>query len=264
MRTYLLLIAAAAVAAPEVAGAETPNDKAWLDAGVFHANINSHLRLGNESLGIEGTDVDFEKDLALDSSRWMPKVSAGVRFLKRFRLEGDYFRLNRDGDRLLSHSITIDDSVFQVSAHVRSNFRTNIYRVGVGYSVVKQDNAELGVSIGAHVTSAKFRIGVLNGALEEHRSKSAPLPNVGVYGSVRVWGPLAVQGNVDAFKLRVGKFKGTLLDGQLGLNYRLMKNLGIGAAYRYAHYKIQARTKSWDGTLWYTYKGPMAYVELAI
>lgn len=264
MRKYLLLIAAAAVAAPQIAWAETPNDQAWLNVGVFHAHINSHLRLGNENLGIEGTNVDFEKDLGLDSSRWMPKVSAGVRFLKRFRLEGDYFRLNRDGELLLTHNITIDDTVFPLSADVHTSFRTNIYRVGVGYSVVKQDNAELGVAVGAHVSSARFRVGVLNGALEEHRSKSAPLPNVGVYGNIRLWGPVALQGNVDAFQLKVGKFKGTLIDGQVGLNYRLMRNLGVGAGYRYAHYKIQARTHSWDGTLWYTYSGPMAYVELAL
>jgi hypothetical protein len=264
MKRSLLLIAAATIAAPQIAWAETPTDQAWLDAGVFRAHINSHLRLGNEKLGIQGTDVDFEKDLGLDSNKWMPKATAGVRFLKRFRLEGDYFQLNRDGHIDLTHNLTIDDTVFPLSADIDTHFRTNIYRVAVGYSFVRQDRAELGVSLGAHVTSAKFQIEALNSALEEHRSKSAPLPNVGLYGSLVLWGPIVLQGNIDAFKVKVGKYKGTLLDGQIALNYRIVKNLGVGAGYRYAHYKIQARTSSWDGTLWYTYSGPTAYLEVAI
>lgn len=264
MRKSLLLVAAAAVAAPQVAWAETPSDQAWLDVGIFRANINSHLRLGNEKLGIEGTDVDFEKDLGLDSKKWTPKATAGVRFLKRFRLEGDYFQLTRDGHIDITHNLTIDDTVFPLSADVETHFRTDIYRVAVGYSFVRQDTAEFGISVGAHVSSAKFRIQALNAALEEHRSKSAPLPNVGLYGSVGLWGPVSLDANIDAFKLKVGKFKGTLLDGQLGLNYRIVKNLGVGVGYRYAHYKIQAHTNSWDGTLWYNYSGPTAYLELAI
>lgn len=264
MRRSLLLIAAAAVAVPQVAYAETPSDQAWFDLGVFRAHINSHLRLGNEKLGIEGTDVDFEKDLGLKSHRWMPKATAGIRFLKRFRLEGDYFQLTREGHIDLTHNLTIDDIVFPLSADVDTHFKTDIYRVAVGYSFVRQDRAEFGISIGAHVSSAKFRIRALNSALEEHRSKSAPLPNVGLYGSIALWGPVALDGNVDAFKLKVGNFKGTLVDGQLGLNYRIIKNLGVGVGYRYAHYKIQARTNSWDGTLWYNYSGPTAYLELAI
>jgi len=264
MRTHLLAAAALAAVTPTIAYAEQPSDSAWFDLGVFRAHVNSHLRLGNENLGIHGTDVDFEKDLGLRSDKWMPKATAGVRFLKRFRLEGDFFQLNRSGDLVLSHNLTIDDTVFPINVDVHSSFRTNIYRVAVGYSFVRQDNVEFGVALCAHVSSAKFRIQALQGNLEEHRSKSAPLPNVGLYGSTALWGPVTLQGNVDAFKLKVGNFKGTLIDGQAALNYRLMKNVGIGAGYRYAHYKIQAKTHSWDGTLWYTYSGPVAFVELAM
>lgn len=267
MRKYLLLVAVAAISTPQIAWAETSTDAAWLQAGVFKAHIDSNLRLGNEKLGIPGTDVDFESDLGLDSSRIMPKATAGIRFLKRMRLEGDFFQLGRDGHRVLKENITIDDTVFPINAAVDSTFRTNIYRLALGYSFVRNDNAEFGVAAGAHVSSAKFRIegSVVGSALlEEHRSKSAPLPNVGVYGNVRLSGPLTLVGNIEAFKLKVGNFKGTLFDGQVGLNYRFMKNVGAGIGYRYAYYKISAHTHSWDGTLWYDYSGPMAYIELAL
>jgi hypothetical protein len=264
MRKSLLFLAALLLARPQVATAETPSDHAWLNLGVFRAHIDSHLRLGNERLGIEGTKLDFEKDLGLDSSRWMPSGAFGVRFLKRFRIEGEDFRLARGRDFLIKRDLIIDDTLFPVAVDVHTHFRTDIYRLAVGYSFVRRDNAELGLAVGAHVSSAKFGIEALNGALEEHRSKSAPLPNVGLYGNVRLWGPITAQGNIEAFKLKVGNYKGTLLAGQLGLNYRIVRNLGLGLGYRYAHYKIQAHTNSWDGAVWYSYSGPTAYLELAL
>ena len=79
MRKRFLVGATVAIAAPQVAWAERPSDRAWLDVGAFAAHIDSDLRLDNETLGIEGTRIDFERDLGLDSSRLMPKASVGVR-----------------------------------------------------------------------------------------------------------------------------------------------------------------------------------------
>lgn len=266
MKTHMLLVAAAAVVTPQVAWAESPSDRAWLDVGAFAAHVDSDLRFDNETLGIEGTRVDFERDLGLDSSRVLPKASAGVRILKRFRIEADYFQLSRSGDITLAGSLNIDDTTFPVNAEVHSNFKTNIYRLAVGYSLVRNDNAEFGVSAGAHVSSAKFHIrgeGPLGLGLEEHRSKSAPLPNLGVYGSVKLFGPVSLQGNADAFAMKAGHYKGRLFDGQVALNYRFARNFGAGLGYRYAYYKITGNTHNWHGVLSYDYLGPVAYLELA-
>jgi len=261
---YLVAVAAAAILVPTAASAETPADAAWLDAGVFFAHIDSNLRLGNKQLDIPGTDIDLESDLGLDSTKTMPKINGGIRFFKRFRLEGDFFQLSRSGHLDITHEIDIDDTVFPIHADVDSHFRTNINRVALGYSFVRNAKSEFGASIGAHVTSARFRIEALNGDLEEHRSKSAPLPNVGLYGTVNLTGPLWLQGHADAFKMKVGKWKGSLIDAQLAVNYRFAKNFGAGIGYRYAHYKVSADTSSWFGTLWYTYNGPVAFLELAL
>src|SRR4051794_14373408 len=81
---YVLAAAALTVAVPQAAWAENPADKVWVDLGAFRAHIDSHLRLDNETLGIQGSHVDFERDLGLDSNSWMPKANAGVRIGNRF------------------------------------------------------------------------------------------------------------------------------------------------------------------------------------
>ena len=262
----LIAAAAAAVGTPQVASAETTSDQAWLDLGAFAAHIDSDLRLSNPNLGIPGTRVDFESDLGLDSSRVMPKVSAGVRFLRRFRLEGDFFQLSRSGHLPLKGTLVIDDTVFPINVDVHSKFKTNIYRVALGYSFVRNDNVELGVAVGAHITDAAFRIrgeGPLGITLEEHRSKSAPLPNVGLYGSTGLGGNFSLVGNVDAFKMKYGKYKGQLFDAQAAVQYRFATHFGGGLGVRYAYYKVSGHASDWHGVLRYDYFGPLAYLELA-
>jgi hypothetical protein len=266
MRKHLFAVAAIVAATPQVASAERPGDHAWIDVGGFLADVDSHLRIDNQNLDIEGTHVDFEHHLGLDSNRLLPKVSAGIRIGSRFRVEADYFRLSREARITLTESLTIDDTVFPVSADVHTEFDTNIYRVAVGYSLIRQDKAELGISAGVHATKAEFRIeaDAVGQGLEEHRSKFVPLPNVGLYGNVDLFGPIALQGSVDAFKLKAGDYKGSLLDGQLALEARLARHFGVGLGYRYAVYRVKADKHDWRGKLTYDYSGPVAYLELAL
>ena len=267
MKKYLYLAAAvAAVATPQAAYASLPTDNVWFDLGVFVAHIDSDLRLDNETLGLEGTRIDFENDLGLDNSRIMPKATAAARFLKRFRAQADWFQLNRSGNLMLNGQLVIDDTVFPIHAEVDSQFKTNVYRLSLGYSLVRNDNAEFGIAAGAHVAHAKFSVegkGPLGIGLEEHRSKSAPLPNVGVFGSAKLTGPLWFQAHAEAFKMKYGNYTGQLFDGEAALEYRFHHNFGVGLGYRYTNYKVSGRSHSWHGVLRYDYYGPVAYVELA-
>lgn len=266
MRGYLGLAAGAAlVCMPATARAEATTDKAWLDVGAFWAQIDSNLQLDNTTLGIEGTKVDFERHLGLDSSRALPKISGGIRIGSRFRLEGDFFRLGRESELAIEETLRIDDTTFPIGALVETEFDTDIYRIALGYSLVRTERGEFGVSAGAHYSRGKFEITAtaLGLTLAERRSKSFPLPNVGLYGNMHLFGPVSLQGSADAFKLKYGKYKGSLIDLQLGLEVRALKNVGLGLGYRYAGYELKGSKSDWRGKLDYSYSGPIAYVQLA-
>lgn len=264
MRKVSLIIAGALLAAPQAAWAERSSDHGWIDIGGFLANIDSNLQIDNQTLNLEGTYVDFEHHLGLDPDRLLPKASAGIRIGPRFRIEADYFSLSREGDVILTETLIIDDTVFPVNADVHTEFDTDIYRIAAGYSLVRNEKAEFGISAGAHATSAKFRIeaAALGVALEERRSKTVPLPNVGVYGNVHLFGPVSLQGRIDAFKLKVGDYKGSLLDAQVSLEAHFARHFGAGLGYRYARYRVKADKDDWHGRFAYDYYGPIAYVEV--
>ncbi len=266
MRGFLRLAAGAALACvPGTALAEVTTDKAWLDIGGFWAHIDSDLQLDNTTLGVEGTRVDFESHLGLDDSRAMPKITGGIRLGPRFRLEGDFFRLGRNGELAIEETLRIDATVFPGGALVETEFDTDVYRIALGYSLVRTDRGEFGVSAGAHYTRGKFEITAtaLGLTLEERRSKSVPLPNVGVYGSMHLFGPVSLQGGVDLFKMKYGNYKVSQIDAQVSAEARVIRTVSLGLGYRYAGYELKGKKSDWRGKLNYSYSGPMAYVELA-
>ena len=148
---------------------------------------------------------------------------------------------------------------------MRSKFDTDIYRIALGYSLIHYERGEYGFSAGVHRSSGKFKVSAtgLGVSLEERRSKSFPLPNVGFFGNMHLFGPVSLQGSADAFKMKYGDYKGSLIDAQVGLEVRAIRNVGLGLGYRYAGYKLKASKSDWRGKLEYSYNGPMAYVELA-
>ncbi|HET9396278.1 MAG TPA: outer membrane beta-barrel protein [Nitrospiraceae bacterium] len=259
------VLALGCIACP--AAAERPADKGWIQLGAHFPKIDSDMRIEDEDLFIGSTAIDLESDLDLDDRKAVPKVEAGIRLGKRFRLEADYFNVNRSESTTLSRTIVVDDHVFPVSIEVASSLKTRVYRLAAGYSFIRNQKAELGVAVGAHLSKVKARI-TANSLLpgdpaprSEGRHEGAPLPNAGIYGSYALSRVFSIEGRIDAFKLKVGNYKGGLIDANLRISARMHRNIGVGVGYNYARYKLDVDKNSWNGTFKYNYSGPVTYIE---
>lgn len=269
MRSRFLAAAVLAGCAAQPALAERPGDRAWLQGGVFRAAVDTKLRADAPGLGLVGTEVDLERDLGLADREWLPKVAGGVRIGRAFRLEADYLALDRKRTETLDRLLGIEETIFPAGAEVTSEFRTDIWRVGAGWSPLRRERVEAGVAIGAHVSKARVSLEAdvpvagetVN--LAEEKRKFAPLPNVGVYGLFAINGTFSLQGRVDVLKIRVGDYKGELIDARFGASARLHRRVGVGLAYRLVDYEVEVDKDDWSGRLDYRYSGPQAFAELA-
>ena len=262
-RIALALLATACAAAP--AQAERPEDKMWLRAGVFRSNVDTSLKIDDAKLGIPGTSIDFEEDLGFRKHAWKPKIEGGVRFGKAFRVEADYFSLGRSGGAIITDEIRIDDTVFPVQADVDASFRTDVWRIAAGWSPLKSDKGELGLSAGVHLTKARysFSADVAGARLVEEKSKTIPLPNVSLFGNYNIDKTWGLNGRVDLLSMKVGGYKGTLVDAQATVSARLHRNIGAGLGYRYVDYDVRIRKSDLRADMNYRYHGPFAFAELA-
>ncbi len=250
------------------AGAQALEDRYWFEASAFKPNIDTHVKISSAS-GTIGTDVSLESDLNLADRETLPAFFAGARLGSRWAITGEYFALDRDGTAAISRDIVFDDVTYPAGVSVSSSFDTAVYRMTVAYSFIRNERAEVGVALGAHVTQfdltldGQAHIGAAAiQATRRERDALAPLPTVGLYAGYRITPKLTIGGRVDYMSLGVGDYDGQLTNAQATVTYRLFKNVGVGAAYRYVDYGLQIDKARWDGDLSYQFHGPTVFLQV--
>jgi hypothetical protein len=72
-------------------------DKWTFQLGVFFTKIDTSAYL-NGTGGRVGTELNFENDLGFDDSKTLPTLYIGARLGGRWKIEGEYFPLNRSSN----------------------------------------------------------------------------------------------------------------------------------------------------------------------
>lgn len=261
---------AAIVCIAQPAAAQALDDRAWIQIAGYSADIDTHARV-NSVLGQQvGTEIDFESDLAMDDNKFLPSVSAGWRVTDRFIIGADFYSLDRDASTTIGRELVFDDVVFPASVTVDSEMNTDVYRLTLGYSFVKNDVWEAGASLGLHATDFDLRLQgearVGNAAINtELRQKQflAPLPTVGLYANWEIYPQVTVNGRVDYMSLSYGDYDGDITNAQISVSYRFHRNVGIGAMYRFVDYGVDVTKDDWTGRMDYEFSGPAVYLEFA-
>lgn len=266
------LLAAVPVLAEDAAIHPKLDTRLYLDVGGYIPAVDTTLRV--DRAGGSGTVLDLEDDLDFEDRPIFPYALLNLRLGQRWRIEGEYFSIDRDKTTVIDRELEIGDSVFPINTTVNSFFDTDVYRLSVGYSFLKRPNAEMGAVLGAHVTT--FDLGIRSegtfASVSEAADTLAPLPTIGLYGSYAFSPRWLMQGRVDYFTLEYEEYSGTLLNFNVGLEFQLAKHVGLGAGYRYADLEFTAdRTLSvgsvsddFSGEFQYRYSGPTLYLSFSL
>jgi hypothetical protein len=261
------LAAAGALAAfGASAWAEGPQDRYWAELEYFFPTISSTARLDG---AVRGTAVSLEDELGLSDRKGTPYLLLGMRLGESWRLEFEYYTLNRDASKQIGRDIQWGDIRFPVSATLNSEFDSTIYRLTAGWSFYRTPRAEGGASIGLHVTDFTLQLsGQGNGPAglafqREKRDQTVPLPTIGLYGNYMVTDQWILRGRVDYLSLNYDNYDGSLINWLAAVEWRFHKNWGAGLGYRYVDYKLEATKESFHGEVNYKFQGPTLYIGAA-
>lgn len=261
-----LAIAVASPLAP--AHAQALHDRFWLEASLYRPHIDSSVSVTSKTNPAVGTEIDMEKDLGLDSRQELPAFLAGARISRKFAVVAEYFSIGRNGDRTTARPITFNGIEYPANVAIASSFDTDIYRLSLNYSFVRKDNVEAGIALGLHATKFKVSLegaGSVGGqAVQSNRGGEdflAPLPTVGIFANYEIAPRLTIGGRVDYLSLKVSDYDGRLINAQAKLSYRIFKNVGIGAGYRYVDYRVDVDKDRYTGRFQYKFSGPAILLE---
>lgn len=275
MRAQLRLLswrsvaAAAALALGSVSAmAEAPTDRYWAGLEYFYPTISSTAHIDATATQRPGTSVSLEDNLDLSDRKGTPYVDLGMRLGENWRIEFEYYALNRSSTRVLDRQINWGDTTFPVGATVSSTFDSTIYRLTGGWSFIKTQQAEAGFGFGLHMTDFKTKLqgqgtGILTGAgfQTEGHNAFAPLPTVGLYGTYVVAPQVMVRSRIDFLSLKYQDYDGRLVNFMAAVDWRFAKNVGAGLGFRYVDYKLDATKSNFTGEVRYKFKGPTIFVN---
>lgn len=234
-------------------------DKFYFALGAFVPKTSTSAQLDSTNLGA-GANIDFERALGMTTQKVVPDAAFRWRFGDRWRLEAEYFQLNRSGDKVISQDITWNGQTFTAGTEINSKFNFDDIRTSVGYSFFKRKDKELGVSFGFHVASYDVGLGTTSSG-QEAKKVLAPLPVLSAYGQFALTDEWAVGGRLDRFVISYDNYQGNLTSLGLDVNYQPFQHIGFGLAYRSLFIVFKATKPDFTASFNQSFQGPLLYMN---
>ena len=235
--------------------------------GGFTADVSSDVRLGAKGLG-GGIDVNLEEALDLETTSTVFRVGAAYRFGKsrRHQAELSWFQLNRSASKSLQQDVTVDNTVYPIGTTVNSFFDLQIWKVAYNYSFLLDDRINLAAGLGVFVMPIKFGINAA-GVGQTEESITAPLPVIGLRADIALTRKWFLRQSIDLFYLKIGDFRGAIVDSTTAVEYKAWKNFGLGLAANAFKVGIEAEGKDYPnidfvGNIQFDYLGLLLYGKL--
>ena len=206
------------------------NDTVFVELGGFFPDTSGQAQLDSTNAGV-GTSVDFQSLLGMSSRASAADGAIRVRLSERWRIEGSYFQITQNGDKVIDRDISWGDSHYTVNTQLTSKLQFSDLRVSAGYSIFKTSDKELGVGLGLHVLGykASIRSDTLG---SESTDVLAPLPVLSVYGQFALDDQWSAGFRLDRLSLTYGQYSGGITVMGLDLLYQPFRHVGFGLGFR--------------------------------
>jgi hypothetical protein len=227
----LLLAGALPANAADEAGPAAPqhrllNDRFRLSLGGFYSDSTTQARLSTPTGGA-GVDVNFEDVLGLDERKLVGEGALYWRFGERWRLDLNYFSLNRSASRTLATQIDWGGNTYPVGTVVDSNYKVTDLRAAIGYSLFRRIDKEIGLGLGLHSTSFKASLDAA-GAGAKSENVTAPLPIAVLYANFALTDKWAFSARSDWLSLSYDKYSGSIRSSAVDFVYQPFEHWAFG------------------------------------
>ena len=213
--------------------------------GTFFPTIDSSIRMDSR-FGSPGDGLNFERDLGLSDSESIAYGGVSWRISRRHKLELEYYDLARDGLTEVDKTLDIGDTTILDNGLIASTFDVRITRLTYGYQFLQDSKRSMGVLFGFHVTRINTGLAlsgdlIVDGqpvftlpelAVVETATSQLPLPHLGLRMNYAFTPRLVGTAMLMGLVVEAGDIDGSLLEGNLALQYRVTRHFGIGGGLK--------------------------------
>jgi len=226
--------------------------------GAFRDNIDSKI-VHESSAGNPGSEIDLEDLLGVSAEETVLQFDTIYRIGEFHRLELGYFEMSRHGASVLQEPVTFGDESFTAAQTLESSFETEVLRFGYAYSLMNDDQKELGVMGGLHYSRFSTVIEDPETGQRAVSNNSTPLPVVGLHGAVYLGQKTTLGARIQFFRMDFDQYEGSLNYATLDLQRHFGDNFSVGLGYNYYAFKLVSRDNSSSGSLEVRHQGPVLF-----
>jgi hypothetical protein len=264
---FRALIAVSVVAVFMLAGAvragaeeEQLPDRFGLRLGGYNIrSADTIMRLDAANAPV-GAYIDFRDTLGGETRATVFRLDGLYRFNEHHGLGFSWYSIKFTGSRVLDRDIVWGDQTYPISTKVDSEIKFDVYKLNYQYSVYHNDKVELGASFGLHIMKTFAGISASGISQSQNESITAPLPVWGLFADYNFTPRFSVYYNYQFFFIDYeDKVRGGLQDFIFGLEYRVFRNVALGAAYNRFSLNMELKqdkttlnlNTSWNGGMLY-------------
>lgn len=259
-RTPLVLVLlAVALLLPGMAEAQVRNhlyDKFQIGVSGTLMLYGTEIRIDPEGEG-DGTTIDAEQVLGLESSNLEPRINARFRMGKRHELEAGWQWADRSSEKVLTDTIFIKDTSFAAGLRIATEFNTSQLFLTYRFAFTAKENTQIGFGVGLGAIFLDEKIEAVAGATSggadtaivrysQEESFPGPTGSLGLYGRFRVGEKWYLEADARALYLKISNIKATVLEMGLAARYYFNNTIAAELGYTGGYYSV---TLTRDGDL---------------
>lgn len=208
-----------------------------------------------------GTVIDVENLLGLSEKETVGQLDVLYRFGGFHRFEFSYSSIERSGSTITAADINVGDIFIPAGTAIDSANDSKTMRISYGYSLLRDEQKELGFTAGLHQTRIETRIvSALTGELESNRPDPI-LPTIGAFASVGLSPRLTINAEGQFFRLDFDRYEGSLNYLRVEALYEFGR-VGLGLGYSYYAVNLDSTNNDFMGSVEFTHQGPSASIAV--
>ncbi|HKA58123.1 MAG TPA: hypothetical protein VKD28_05875 [Gemmatimonadales bacterium] len=249
------LVVVALLVAPTLAAQGThPNLYDRLQFGVSLTTVILNTNIRVDGSNGNGTDVDAEDDLGLETRRLEPRFAVRWRPGRRHELEVGYQFARRSSTRVLDRDITFGDSTYNVGGDVGTKFNSDQAFFAYRFAFLAKPRTQVGLAIGAGALFLDAALDAMGSGGQVQYSESqkitGPLGSLGLYGRFLSGDRWSWEAEARYVRISIDRFTAQVAEGGGAVRYSAWSHVTVEGGYGVSAIKldIDPTTSSGSGS----------------
>ena len=251
---------------PEWAPKPPPNvieDRFRVEVMMLGAALDTDLRI-DPNLATQGTLIDAEDDLGLDSSELLPLAEITLLPGERHLIRLSGFATRRSERKIIDRTIVFDDQTYLPGEQVDSSLNLTLVGLTYGYSIVDLQRLNIALTFGLQVVEVEANAVVRNRVVRDAETGVTPLPLAGIEGRFDFDERWSVEARLQYLSVEFDEIDGSVLDARAALTWRKNPYLVFGLGYRRFEVEVDSRDDDTPGTVDMKLGGPLLFLRASL